>query len=277
MIAPIKSRKTKTGESRAHFQFPPINELVLGVRFPPLAELKAQHIGLYWQSIRPRFPECSQQLPHILVPAGTSGATFTVPGEIFPLPRFWFLSSEHPLVVQVQRDAFWLNWRRGPNSGDYPHYEKVAVDFWRELNAFMAFVKEIGGEVGSISRCELSYVNLIGRNSFFSGPADLGKVLPSVAAFVDLHEGGIREMIGLDASATYRVNENLFIDSAAKLGKLTDTQEIVMALELRAYSAPSTLSLENCSVWFKAAHEGVYRLFLDATSREMQKEIWKPL
>ena len=57
--------------SRITFQSPPINELVIGIRFPPVLELKAQHIGIYWQSIRDRFPECVQQPPHIVVAEGS--------------------------------------------------------------------------------------------------------------------------------------------------------------------------------------------------------------
>lgn len=264
--------------SRITFQSPPINELVIGVRFPPVLELKAQHIGIYWQSIRDRFPECVQQPPHIVIAEGSAGLGFpeTVPGEVFPLPRFWFLSNEHPLVIQVQRDAFWLNWRYAPQSGDYPNYENVEASFWREFETYKTFVDGIGqAKLGVVSRCELTYVNLINPSAFFSAPADLARVLPALRGFTD-PQSEQRKLVGLNASATYQLDENLFIDSFARLGKRNDTKELIAALELRAYGAPSDVSLEGCDKWFKAAHEGTYNLFLAVTDKEVQQKEWKP-
>jgi uncharacterized protein (TIGR04255 family) len=264
--------------TRVTFQSPPVNELVIGIRFPPVLELKAQHIGIYWQSIRERFPECVQQMPHIMVIEGSPGPGFPepAPGEVFPLPRFWFLSNEHPLVIQVQRDAFWLNWRRGPNSGDYPNYENVEAAFWQEFEMYKTFLDSIGqSKLSVVSRCELTYVNLITPNAFFSAPADVARVLPALRGFADA-QNEQRNLVGLNASATYQLNENLFIDSFSRLGKRNDTKELVAALELKAYGAPSDLLLESCGKWFKAAHEATYNLFLTVTDKEVQQSEWKP-
>lgn len=271
--------KTETANaSRIKFQSPPINELVIGISFPPVLRLKAEHIGIYWQLIRDRFPECVQQPPHMMVVEGSPGPGFpeTAPGEVFPLPRFWFLSNKHPLVIQVQRNAFWLNWRHAPNSGEYPSYENVEAAFWQEFEVFKNFVEGIGETTMAIvSRCELTYVNLINPGPFFSAPSDLAKVLPALKGFTEA-QGEKRNLVGLNTSATYQLDENLFIDSATKLGRRNDTKELIAALELRAYGAPTDLSLEGCDKWFKAAHDGTYSLFLTVTDKEVQKEEWKP-
>jgi uncharacterized protein (TIGR04255 family) len=47
------------------FVNPPINELVIGLYHIPVIELKAQHIGSYWDRIRDRYPLCEQQQPVI--------------------------------------------------------------------------------------------------------------------------------------------------------------------------------------------------------------------
>jgi uncharacterized protein (TIGR04255 family) len=264
--------------SRVTFQTPPINELVIGIRFPPVLELKAQHIGIYWQSIRDRFPDCVQQMPHILVVEGSPGSGFpeTAPGEVFPLPRFWFLNNQHPLVIQVQRDAFWLNWRHAPSSGEYPNYENVEAAFWEEFEKYKNFVESIGEtKLAVVSRCELTYVNLISPSAYFSAPADLARVLPALRGFTDAQDEQ-RKLVGLNASGIYQLDENLFIESSAKMGKRNDTKELVAALELKAYGAPSDLSLAGCDKWFKAAHDGTYNLFLTVTDKEVQEQEWKP-
>src|SRR6516164_7513121 len=106
-----------------------------------------------------------------------------VPGEVFPLPRFWFLSTIHPTLIQVQRNAFMINWRRAPNApaNEYPHYETVAKDFWKELEGYKTFVQDlVGGKLDPIQRCELTYVNVIAPNEVFVDQGQLMNVLPPV-------------------------------------------------------------------------------------------------
>ena len=165
-----------------------------------------------------------------------------------------------------------MNWRHAPKSGDYPNYENVEATFWREFETYKTFVDGIGqAKLGVVSRCELTYVNLISPSAFFSAPADLARVLPGLRGFTD-PQSEQRRLVGLNASATYQLDENLFIDSFARLGKRNDTKELVAVLELRAYGAPSDVSLEGCDKWFKAAHDGTYNLFLTVTDKEVQRK-----
>lgn len=268
--------QTVAGAARTKFKFPPVNEVVIGIRFPPIAELKAQHIGLYWHAIRERFPNSDQQFPFPQIVEGAVGPVVqTAANEIFPLARFLFLSSEHQLLIQVQRDAFWVNWRRGSRTDDYSQFEAVEASFWQEVSVYKAFIENIGSKLDVVSRCELTYVNLIGPNTLFSTPTDLGKVVPSVAAFTAT-PGDRMKFVGLNASATYQVNENLFIDSSTRLGTRHDTKELVVALELRAYGAPDGLSLEGVEAWLKSAHDTTYGIFLALTDKKIQQQIWKP-
>jgi hypothetical protein len=55
-------------KTRVKFQSPPINELVIAIYYLPITELKAQHIGIYWQRIYDKYPICEQQSP--IVPVG---------------------------------------------------------------------------------------------------------------------------------------------------------------------------------------------------------------
>src|ERR1700741_2913139 len=112
---------TTTGQ-RIKFEKPPINELVVSLFYLPIPELKAQYIGRYWERIREKYPRCDQQSVVVSPSEGPSPSLFQeVPGEVLPLPRFWFMSDTHPMLVQIQRNAFMLNWRRLPGApaGEY--------------------------------------------------------------------------------------------------------------------------------------------------------------
>jgi uncharacterized protein (TIGR04255 family) len=198
-----------------------------------------------------------------------------MPGEVYPLPRFWFSSKVHSTLIQLQRNGFLLNWRRGAE-GDYPHYENVEENFWREFLGYKNFVEEtLGGKLDVVSRCELTYVNFIGTSEFFSCPADINKVLPPIASLYDVQDD-TRRLVGLNTSTTYRLTDNLSIESSVKLGRRTDTNENVALLELKAHGAPGDLSIDGARAWYKAAHNATYRFFLDFTDKRVQKELWKP-
>jgi len=277
----MKKSSPGAAVKRTKFKNPPIHELSIALFHLPIVEMKAQHIGTYWDRIRRKYPLCEQQPPIPIVSLSDAQAqppTFfqEVPGEVFPLPRFWFSNMLHPTLIQVQRNAFILNWRRVTGSEEYPHYETVMEQFWQELTGYRTFVKEsVGGRLDVIQRCELTYINLIGRNETFASPADLMNVIPPTASLYDIQTDD-RKLAGLNATITYGLNPTLLVDLAIRLGNRLDTKELVAMLELKAHGVPSDLSLDGARAWYDSAHEATYKLFLDATDKKVQKTIWKP-
>ena len=269
----MERSSSSAADKRIKFENPPINELVIALYHLPIVEMKAQHIGLYWNRIRDRYPLCEQQAPIIANPSDTRPLQ-EASGELFPLPRFWFSSATHPMLIQVQRNAFIFNWRRG-DANEYPHYDTVVKDFWQELESYKAFIQELGS-LDVIQRCELTYINVIPPNEVFANPAQLMNVLPPIASLYDIQTDN-RQMAGINATVNYRVNPTLMIDLAIKLGRRLDTNELVAILEIKAHGAPSDLSLEGARSWYDLAHEAIYKMFLDATSKKVQEQIWKPL
>ena len=130
---------------RIKFEDPPVNELVVSLFHLPILELRAQDIGVYWSRIRERYPLCDQQ--NVVASQLDPQPFIQAPGEVFPLPRFWFYSNSHSTLIQVQRNAFMFNWRRlqGAPAGDYPHYETVVGGFWQELDSYRTFIQETTG------------------------------------------------------------------------------------------------------------------------------------
>jgi len=262
---------------RIKFENPPVSEVVIALYHMPILELKAEHIGSYWDTIREKYPLCVQQ-PIVTLPAGQPVFLEAVPGEIFPLPRFWFHNSTHPTLIQVQRNAFMLNWRRSTGLPDfeYPHYEAVARDFWSELENYQRFVQgSVGGKLDPIQRCELTYVNIITPNEVFANEAQLVNVLPPTSSFYELQTEA-RQLAGINATITYRVSPTLLIDLAIRFGRRADTNEVAVGLELKAHGAPLDLSLEGARAWYDAAHDATYKLFLESTAKPVQEKIWKP-
>ena len=265
-----------SGADNKHIKFedPPVSELVIAIFHLPIVEMKAQHIGIYWHRIRDRYPLCEQQ-PILIRPSDTQSLS-GVPDEIFPLPRFWFSSDSHPMLIQIQRNAFIFNWRRQA-ANEYPHYETVVNDFWQEFESYKTCVQELGGTgFDVVQRCELTYLNVIPPNEVFADTAQFMNVLPPIASLSDI-ETDNRQMAGLDATVTYRVSEALHINLVVRVGRRADTKELAATLELTAHGVPRDLSLEGTRTWYDSAHEATYRMFLDATAKEVQRRIWKPL
>ena len=88
------------------FKNPPINEVVIATYFSsPLSGLRTEHIGLFWAQIKNEFPSALQRPP---VPL----EELTAGSEVFPTPRYWFVSADDASLLQVQKSAFMFNWRR---------------------------------------------------------------------------------------------------------------------------------------------------------------------
>jgi uncharacterized protein (TIGR04255 family) len=270
------AESASSGSARIKFENPPITELVLAIFHLPVLELRAEHIGIYWHGIRDRYPLCQQQVPV----GGQSDpqAFLNAPGEVLPMPRFWFSNASKTSLIQVQRNAFLFNWRRTPDA-KYPHYETVTKDFWREFNHYKVFVERtVGGKLDVVQRCELSYVNLIPTTGAPS-LRDLGQVsdvLPFLLGAHKLEQNG-RKIAGMNVVVSYRVSSTLAVDLAIQGGKRPDTEEFGAQMELKAHGQPIDLSLKLTESWFDTAHDAIYSLFLDSTNKEVQREIWKPL
>jgi uncharacterized protein (TIGR04255 family) len=270
----LSSRNMSTSQ-RIKFENPPISELVVALFYLPILELKAQHVGLYWDRIREKFSLCDQH--PIIVNPNDPQPFIEAPGEFFPLPRFWFHSEKQPTLIQIQRNAFLLNWRRVPGAGDYPHYESVIQDFWREFEGYAHFIRDVvGGRIDVVQRCELSYINLLEANELFASPTSVSDILPSLSGLAALTSPGARELAGVNATFAHRVNANLFIDTVIRVGLRSDTSGLGLSFELKAHGSPPDLSLASARDWYESAHDATYKLFLDATSKQAQETLWKP-
>ena len=244
------------------FKNPPINELVIGVYFsPPLAKLRAEHIGLFWSKIQERFPHSQNAAPIGRIEIG--------PDDIFPLPRFWFLSEDDSTLIQIQKNAFLVNWRKREST--YPHYDNVKKEFDKNFGEFVNFLKTIVGiEDVFIDRCELSYINNISASDFYRGLADVKKIIPSFS-FPDT---GLKTLNGVNIKTSYKVTENtqLTITIQNRVIKDEKKQEReILYYELRTSGKLAEASKSEADRWFEKSHDIIGSCFMNMVSEDAQK------
>ncbi|MBB5224513.1 uncharacterized protein (TIGR04255 family) [Amaricoccus macauensis] len=252
---------------RRKYKHPPVNEVVIGVYFKdPILAMRAEHVGLFWSVIKDDFPEAAQN-----VPIGAE-IDISASGEVFPLPRFWFMSENGIYLIQVQRNAFLLNWRQGGDA--YPHYEAVKASFDRWLGVFMGFCeRQFGIARLDIARCELNYVNLIGPvPPLFLTFADTEKAIPSYRA---LSIGPDRPARAFSLTYEYPIASDLALTVIMQSRKNQQSGEDVIYLELRTGGELQAQTDASLSGWFERAHDAIGDAFNALTSETLQKEHWR--
>src|SRR5262245_12988574 len=109
------------------FERPPVIETSIGVEFSPLDAWQVPHFGLYWAEIRNRFPKFDVQ-PPTTSQLEDPDNVFTRKGiSVVPMTkleaRCWFIDAADSMLVQVQNNKFFLNWRK--RTEPYPRYETI--------------------------------------------------------------------------------------------------------------------------------------------------------
>ena len=251
---------------RQKYKNPPVNEVVIGVYFQdPILAMRAEHVGLFWAEIASKFPEAAQNVP-------IGDMDISAPGEIFPMPRFWFTSNDGAYLIQVQRNAFLLNWRK--TGGVYPHYEDVKARFDEWFGVFCAFC-ERQFSIGKldIARCELNYVNLIEPvPPEFQSFADTNKVIPS---YRPLSIGSNKQVRGFFLTYEYLLASDLILTAIMQSRKNQQSGEDILYLELREGGELQAQTDASRAGWFERAHDAIGDAFNALTSETLQKEHWQ--
>lgn len=128
------------------FSNPPVVETVLGVQFPEIEGFRAVHFGLYWETLRDRYPELSDQ-PRLEPVRERFPRAPMIPGPRFellqrmPPGRVWYTATSGSELIQLQPDRFLFNWRRRSPDEPYPSYETNSKTFFDEFDRFRQFCR----------------------------------------------------------------------------------------------------------------------------------------
>ena len=154
---------------------PPIMEVVCGFLFEPIQELDPLLVGVYWWDRRQDFP--TKQLQ----PALTSPPSITLGRLVGPL-RSWLVNNDQSLLVQIQADRFYLNWRK--QNGPYPRFSDHGEDpgvlaiALKEFAQFGDFCKQHLGKQITVREIELAKIDHLVQKVHWDNFEDLAKALP---------------------------------------------------------------------------------------------------
>ena len=258
------------------FRNPPINELVIGVYFTrELEALRAEHVGLFWSTIRAEFPTIQQQ-PIVVPPFGAHpvGVIEAIPpGEMFPLPRFWMESADGEMLVQIQRNAFLFNWRKRETR--YPHFEVVKKSFDRNFALYMTFLeKEFNVPVPEIQIAELNYINLIEGKEYWQAPLDTNRVLPRLRLPVE--DSTVLGPVDFNIMTIQRFSSDLVVTTSIRSGRnALAAMRPALVIEFRGIGSLGATTKVEADAWFERAHETIGECFVTATNPDIQERYWE--
>ncbi len=251
---------------RIIFDRPPINEVVIATYFdPPLADLRSQHIGIFWNEIKGDFPVVRQQIP-------VGAAPDIGLDEPFPMPRYWFIARDEINLVQLQKNAFMLNWRRrGQNQ--YPGFQDIKLNFDGLLGKFENFLSlGIGISEVPIALCELTYIDAIEECEYWRGPSDTGKVIRSFQ--IPLADSSISTS-GFDCRYSYQAEEEISLSTRIwTMVRPGEPGRTALGIEMKTIKRFEGVPKTATDDWFRRAHDTMLRHFLDITSEDIQREYW---
>ena len=257
------------GSDLPSYRNPPVIEVVCGVRFEPITDLKIGHIGSFWERVRKEFPECEHAAPLDPKPELVDPVTG------LPLPRVWFINKAGDRLIQIQNNIFYYNWRKREKGKSYPRYPAILKKFKKYLGAFLAYLEENG--LGSIkpTDCELTYVNMLSKNELRESGVDIGRIFPdlkwrsSIKRFLPVSEqiawSARFPLPGERGNLTVKINPAV---------RRTDEAPVVQ-FELKASGLGPTEPLDDIWDWYDIAHEWIVRGFADLAGREIQERIWQ--
>ena len=252
---------------KVQFENPPVNELVIATYFSsPLPDFRNEHIGLFWSKVRDKFPKIKQQGP-----TGSAEVLSPIGNELFPMPRYQFISDDESNLLQVQKNAFVFNWVR--RDGDYPNFHKnLKPSFDRYFSVFSEFVRqEVGVADLNIDLCELSYLDVIKPCDYWSGPEDTPSVLP----FVRFPDAETKEgrLSAFNCTYSFVESDDLQLIVSPRSGLSGPDPALVM--EFKASQRLGQASKSEADSWFDRAHDAIISRFLNITSGDIQRDHWK--
>ena len=250
------------------YKQPPVNEVVCGLRFEPLHELKVPHIGLLWERFRNEYPTVQHAIP-----IATDASLLTDETTGMPLPRIWFISERENELIQFQSDRFYYNWRQ--RGDQYPRYPSIIENFEKAKTQLDAFADEL--RLGPIKplECEFTYINHIPTGQGWESIDDISKVIRDFTWQKEKHQ-----FLPHPANVAWQVRFQLPDGKGwlnVKLNQGTRKVDSVpgLVLELSARSIGEERTATAIRSWFDMAHEWIVRGFTDLTAKEIQKTIWK--
>jgi uncharacterized protein (TIGR04255 family) len=248
------------------YKNPPVIEVVCGISFEKIEKFRGQHLGLFWQKVRNEFPLCEHALRLEFNPQPIDLANY--------LPRMFFINEKQNMLIQLQDDKFFLNWRRVQQEEAYPRYNRIIKAFKTNLHIFQKFLEE--EKLGSVNpiKCELAYINHIPKTEGWESLDDIHEVFRDFAW--SSNERFLPPPDGLGGQATFSLpKQKGHLNVTLQHGARKIDKNPILILQLTATGLGADKSMDAVWEWFEVAHEWIVRGFTDLTGAKIQKDIWQ--
>lgn len=261
------------------FDNPPVVEVAVSLQFKPLEPLRAAHFGLIWNRFRkdgyiktedhgplaPTFEEFA-------VKVGSVGVNLQALDDAPLLPRVWFMNEAKDELIQIQRDRFVVNWRRGAASSPYPRYSSIIRKFKETLDVFREIV--VAEELGEIAptQCELTYVNHLSSGEGWEDHGELQRII--VPWRNDYSDEYLKVPEDVGFIARHRMQDRTGLPA----GRLTVAlqpayrnldKRPIFVLTLTGRGMPRPPDLNGAMQLFDREHEWIVRGFASLTTSDM--------
>jgi uncharacterized protein (TIGR04255 family) len=261
--------------SLPEYENPPLIEVVFGIQFTEIKELKAAHTGAFWEKIgKAEYPECQEMptLAHIVEEYGqpSSKPPSIERVDLPPLPRLFFITKEKNNLIQLQRDRFLQNWRKLHHETKYPRFIELFPRFLKSFEIFTNFIGGLGLGSPKPDQYELTYVNHVSQGNSWTSLGDIEKVFPDFRCRIS--DSFLPEPEDVAWRRTYslpKATGRLHVSMQRGIDKETQRAVLVLNLTARGFSK------NNLEDWFNTAHEWIVRGFTDLTGHDVQETVWK--
>ena len=173
---------------KVKFTNPPVDELVLGVQFGSIEQLRTIHLRQIWELFEPEFPNVQEM--HQLAPRfetfNDADRDLELEIETSPPPfrRLWFSSVDEQHLVQFQRDRLIFNWRRRHDQIVYPSFEVLLPKFEQQFLKLSDFTQRHFNFELEIKQAEVAYINII-QSSDFPNVSNFQRVINQESLDID--------------------------------------------------------------------------------------------
>ncbi|MFY4731301.1 TIGR04255 family protein [Nitrospira sp. BLG_2] len=260
------------------YERPPVIEVVYGVQFSPLPELRTPLIGLFWQAIKADYPKF-KEMP-VLAPvierfdqeAKTEQPTLELLQEA-PLPRLFFLDAQENWVMQVQSDRFLHNWKRVTDDDIYPRFNVVSQKFFQAWERFSEFCRSENISKPKLNQLELTYINHIPVHENHTIAEEITGIFPDIVWRKGHDFLPIPESLSWKTSFLLPNRLGRLHVSLRQARRIKDNAPTLL-FELTARGIPGISELDHVKEWFALSREWIVRGFSDLTNSDVQKTVW---
>jgi uncharacterized protein (TIGR04255 family) len=171
----------------------------------------------------------------------------------------WFMSADDNLLIQLQSDRLFFNWRGGLQGTTYPHFATVQKEFTIALDKLEVLLAAEGKAL-AVNQCEVTYINII-LASHQLGP-EWRTPLEDVSF-----------------TARYRLTDavgNPFgrLIAALSAGLAGAEQSPSFQLELTARGLPQGEGRQGIAAFQDKGHQAIVRYFASVTTPDMHT-LWE--